>query len=481
MTIILNHELNIVQTLVHYFLRDNKIVDLKNDPILKDLFCQLFQKLFITSYEKNRPKGSDLDFFMYVFIFKIWHYVCSSTEEKHKIERLIPLLYKFDTTLSSFIISKKYVTHTYHDNGLRTINNIKERILKMLKTEESVFESSNQIETKNLRNTPYFHIYSPYKVKINWLEKLTNRSEDTLVENSDGTDFLMPKHQTIAPNISNATTIRVSTPEITQNNSDMFMSSNQLSSNNIGENISSVSTVQLHYPENAENRQHEVSDATTLSVLDLGNLIEECPSSLSYRTAINTKRVPSNISQTSTVYLSCPDSQNETISKTINPNSANSSSRLSFFPKISKGMPNIRIIERKDYIERGNSRKRTFSMYRDECLVSKQKRISKPLENGWAEVKQCSVQVKKLDSFEIEAFKNKKLPLEYFTRTYSNKSSNDEQRIECTINFNDSNISTEILEETLGSRAYLYCREIQKTLENELKNGRKRAKSCFNY
>lgn len=40
----LNHsELNIVKTFVHYFIRDNNISDLKDDPILKDLFCQLFE------------------------------------------------------------------------------------------------------------------------------------------------------------------------------------------------------------------------------------------------------------------------------------------------------------------------------------------------------------------------------------------------------------------------------------------------------
>jgi hypothetical protein len=36
-------ELNIVKTFVHYFVRDNNVTTLKEDLILKDLFCKLFE------------------------------------------------------------------------------------------------------------------------------------------------------------------------------------------------------------------------------------------------------------------------------------------------------------------------------------------------------------------------------------------------------------------------------------------------------
>ncbi|KAL7049870.1 hypothetical protein ACKWTF_003889 [Chironomus riparius] len=486
-------ELNIVKTFVHYFIRDDKIMDLKADPILKDLFCQLFEKLFLTPYQKNRPKGNELEFFSYLFIFKLWHYVCSTNEEKHKIERLIPLLYKFDTSLSSFIISKKYITHTYYDNGSYTIKNIKDRILKMLKTDESVNESLN--ETESLANTPYFNVNCSYEVPIKWLDKFSKKSGDVLIESDDDTNFSIPQSQEIAPNISDVTTIRVISPEMSRNFSDIsttYVSSNQLSSNNVEENISSVSTVHLHYPENDNDMHHDFSATTTLSVLNLDSLITECPSNSSFFTAAGTERFPSSVSDTSTTYLSCLSSekiienvqQNGAVIKTMNPKSASSSPRCKNVLKVGNGISHIRIIERKDYIKKGNSRRRTFSMLRDERLISKQnalKRSCKSLENGWKEIKQCSVKLKRLDSIEIEAFKNKKLPLEYFSRTYSKISSNDEQISEKSIDLNDSNISIEILEETLGSRAYLYCREVQKTLTNGKRNLRKRAKSCFSY
>jgi hypothetical protein len=372
--------------------------------------------------------------------------------------------------------------------------NIKDRILKMLKTDESANESSK--ETENLSNTPYFNVYCPYEVPIKWLEKFSNNSGYILIESDEDTNFSIPKSQQIAPNISDATTIRVITPEASRNISDIstiYVSSNQLSSNNIGENVSSVSTVHLHYPENDEESFKDVSDFSTLSVLNF----TECPSNLSFFTATGTERLPSNVSEASTTFLSCPSSenmidknhllskQNGVITKTMHPKSASSSPRLKNLPKVGNGMSHIRIIERKDYIKKGqNSRRRTFSMLRDESLILKQnalKRSSKSLQNGWKEIKQCSVKLKRLDSIEIEAFRNKKLSLEYFSRTYSNKSSNDEQISEKSIDLNDSNISIEILEETLGSRAYLYCREVQKSLTKGKRICRKRAKSCFAY
>lgn len=453
-----------------------------------------YRKLFLTTYRKNRPKGNELEFFSYLFIFKLWHHICSSNEERKDIERLIPLLYKFDTSLSSFVISKKYITHSYYDNGSYIIKNIKDRILKMLKTDERANESSKQIES--LSNTPYFHQFSPYRVRISWLSKLTDNPGDILVENSNDSDNFIEK--TLVPRISDITTIRVSSPEMFYRNisdiTTLYVSSNRLSSNNIEENISDVSTVHLHYPENDEDRHKDGCVETTLSVFNLDSLLAECPSTSSYHTASTDEPLQSSVSD---AYMTCPSSEDFIIDKiksikssqqnevTMKIKSASSSPRSLKLPKLSNGSSHIRILERKDYIKRGNSRNRTFSMFRDERLTSKQnvlKRSNNSLDDGrkWKEIKQCSVKVKRLDSLEIEAFKNKKLPLEYFSRTYSNKSNNDEQISENSIDLNDSNISIEILEETLGSRAYLYCRDVQKTLENETRNVRKRAKSCFN-
>jgi len=459
-----------------------------------------YRRLFLMTYRKTRPKGNELEFFSYLFIFKLWHHICSTNEEKKDIERLIPLLYKFDTSLSSFVISKKYITHSYYDNGSYIIKNIKDRILKMLKTDERANEdSSKQIES--LSNTPYFHIFSPYTVRIGWLSKLTDNPGDILEENSNDSDNFIEK--TIVPKISEVTTIRVSSPEMFYRNisdiTTVYVSSNRLSSNNIEENISSVSTVHLHYPENDEDRHQDGCIETTVSVFNLDSLLAECPSTSSYHTASTDEQLQASGSDASTAYMTCPSSedfndkiksiksseQNEATSKIMKIKSASSSPRSIKHPRLGNGSSHIRILERKDYIKRGTSRNRTFSMFREECLTSKQnilKRSNNSLNDGWKwkEIKQCSVKVKRLDSLEIEAFKNKKLPLEYFSRTYSNKSSNDEQISENSIDLNDSNISIEILEETLGSRAYLYCREVQKTLENETRNVRKRAKSCFN-
>lgn len=449
-------------------------------------FCR---KLFLTTYQKNRPKGNELDFFSYLFIFKLWHYVCSSIEEKHEIEQLIPLLYKFDTDLISFVISKKYVTHTYYEHGLNTLNNIKERIMKMLKTEECSNESLPKIE--NLTNTPYFDTSCTFTTQIPWLDKLTKGSDNILVESSDE-DISSHNSQPIVPRISDVTTIRVDSLETVRNKSEIstiYVSSNHSSKNN----ISSVSTVRLDYSENDDDDDDDEPQDIT-EILNSDNLAMECPSNSIFFTAPYSERVASSNSHSSNTYVSClshnktknasSSQQNDGTSKTINPESFSCSPRLQNLPKISNRKSHIRIIERKDYIKRTNSRKRTFSMFRDERLVSKQsavKRKNSILENGWTEIKKCSVKLKRLDNLEIEALKNKKLPIEFFSRTYSNKSSDDEQKSESSIELNDSNISIEILEETLGSRAYLYCREVQKTLKKETKKFRKRAKSCYTY
>lgn len=347
-------------------------------------------------------------------------------ENKRVINEQIPSLYSNNP---AYAVSRKYITHPFYENSQNVIKSIQERLLKMIKIEDFIKsecsrDKCNIFELDNI----------DYALHVEWLSNFKkSNSNEKMVE---------IRNEIIDNHISDMSTLR-----ITQ--------------------VSDISTIDLQDSHEFDFSDKEIKTSESCSEFKTAeNSLESTQSfnfCIEYDTNIHERHDYLEYRQ-----KICRKHANRSCRPLHLPKRLNIRTTLCDKPSMIK-------IRRVYYILNEAEKNKDYFL----------NRTIKRKKSGWHEVQNCWVKIKRLDPDELNALTEKKLPLEYFEKKYSENSNSacydgdDKESIETFPNLNDSSISMEILEETLGSRTYLYCHEIEKTLlnlEKEKSNSKKRAK-----